>query len=173
MGLGGLRGIALPSHIPYLAASVQINTAVSPAWKRQVPVEKQPARCRGLVASEGQRPVLMGACWGALQSPTIHYGSPLPWPPPQGLWKGWGAALWTSGFGSAVRAVSASRYLNVPSTNPRDSGNNTCEKTLQRRLGRNSPIGMFPLSLASQDFSWAAENNSSNNNNITFFLIFL
>ena len=87
-------------------------------------------------------------------------------------WQGWGAAPWTSAFGSAVRAVSASRYPSVPSTNPRDSGNHACEKTSQRELRRNTPAGVLPLPLASQGFSWAAENNSSDNNNTTFSLIF-
>lgn len=96
---------------------------------------------------------------GFLGNPTTHYGNTLPWSLPDGLWQGWGAVTQTSAFRSAV---SAFRYPSIPSTNPCDSANNTCKKTLQRGLGRNTPIGMFPLSLPSQDFCWSAGNNSSN-----------
>lgn len=60
MELGAWGEIAFPSHIPHLAASVQKNTSVFPAWKRQMPMKKQSAPCQGLVASKEQGAVPTG-----------------------------------------------------------------------------------------------------------------
>lgn len=66
--VGGLGETSRPSYITPLFASMQINTSILPAWKRQILTEEQTASCQGLGAGDGRRHTLTEAFWGALQS---------------------------------------------------------------------------------------------------------